>query len=174
MQKRVWFQRGVAGLALFVFFCLGGCSFKSITGADPHASRQGAAASLGNKVARTALTQLGVPYRLGGASPQKGFDCSGLIYWAFQQNGVQVPRVTTQQAGAGRPVPRAQLLPGDIVVFRVPASPRGLHTGIYTGQGNFIHSPNSRGKVRVESLDAAYWRKSFLTARRIPVTQARR
>ena len=78
-----------------------------------------------------------------------------------------MPRVTTDQARAGRPVPRNRLQPGDIVVFRASSGPNGLHTGIYAGQGKFIHSPNRRSKVRVDSLATPYWTKTFLTARRI-------
>ena len=66
-----------------------------------------------------------------------------------------------------RPVPRNRLQPGDIIVFRAPSGPNGLHTGLYAGQGKFIHSPNSRSKVRVDSLTTPYWTKTFLTARRI-------
>jgi cell wall-associated NlpC family hydrolase len=163
----------VLGLALLVLLSLGGCASKRIAGVDPHAPRAGASA-LGSKVVRTALSQIGTSYRSGGASPQKGFDCSGLVYWAFLQNGVQVPRVTTQQAKTGMAVSRAKLMPGDIVVFRAPSSPNGLHTGIYAGKGDFVHSPNSRGKVRVENLNADYWSRNFLTARRVPAAYARR
>ncbi len=144
-----------------------GCAPTRITGLTATRQPTRDASALGAKVVRTASTQLGRPYRSGGESPSKGFDCSGLIYWSFLQNGVKVPRVTTDQARAGRPVPRNRLQPGDIIVFRAPSGPNGLHTGLYAGQGKFIHSPNSRSKVRVDSLTTPYWTKTFLTARRI-------
>lgn len=149
---------------------MGGCAPTRISAppATPSAS------TLGVKVVRTASTQIGKPYRSGGESPSRGFDCSGLIYWSFRQNGVPVPRVTTEQARAGRPVSRNNLQPGDIVVFRTSSSPHGLHTGLYAGQGKFIHSPNRRSKVRVDSLSTPAWAKSFLTARRIVSPVARR
>ena len=84
---------------------------------------------------------------IGGASPQKGFDCSGLIWWVYNKNGVKVPRITVDQARIGQSVPREQVRPGDIVVFRTSASPRGLHTGIYAGGNSFIHR-RRRAKMR--------------------------
>ncbi|MDO5483838.1 MAG: C40 family peptidase [Desulfovibrionaceae bacterium] len=110
---------------------------------------------------------MGKKYRMGGASPSKGFDCSGLVYWAYRKNGLSVPRVTTDQARAGKAVSRSQLKPGDIVVFRTGQSPRGLHTGIYAGGGSFIHSPRAGERVRMESMDINYWKKRLVTARRI-------
>ena len=84
-------------------------------------------------VVRTAYAQMGKNYRSGGASPQKGFDCSGLIWWVYNKNGVKVPRITVDQARIGQSVPREQVRPGDIVVFRTSASPRG-HRHLRRGQ----------------------------------------
>ena len=97
-------------------------------------------------IVRTASSQEGKQYRMGGASPSRGFDCSGLIWWAYRQNGLKVPRVTVDQARAGYAVPKSSPRPGDIMVFRTSSGPRGLHTGIYAGNNTFIHSP-SRGKI---------------------------
>ena len=103
-------------------------------------------------IVRTASSQEGKQYRMGGASPSRGFDCSGLIWWAYRQNGLKVPRVTVDQARAGYAVPKSSPRPGDIMVFRTSSGPRGLHTGIYAGNNTFIHSP-SRGKtVRRENM----------------------
>lgn len=149
---------------------MAGCAPTRISGLPSTPS----ASTLGSRIVRTASTQIGKPYRSGGDSPSKGFDCSGLIYWSFLQNNVTVPRVTTAQARAGQPVSRNSLRPGDILVFRTASSPNGLHTGIYVGQGKFIHSPNRRSKVRVDSLSTPIWAKSFLTGRRIIAPVARR
>ena len=121
----------------------------------------------GSGVARTATAQIGRPYRSGGISPQTGFDCSGLVYWAYGQHGTQVPRTTTGQAKAGRTVSRSRLNAGDIVVFREPSGPNQLHTGIYIGNNNFVHSPNSRSAVRTDSLNTPHWRRAFISGRRI-------
>ena len=105
-------------------------------------------------IVRTASSQEGKQYRMGGASPSRGFDCSGLIWWAYRQNGLKVPRVTVDQARAGYAVPKSSPRPGDIMVFRTSSGPRGLHTGIYAGNNTFIHSP-SRGKTTGSSRYAA-------------------
>lgn len=121
-----------------------------------------------SKIARTAWTQMGKRYRAGGASPQRGFDCSGLVWWSYGQHGIKVPRITTDQARAGRKVSRKAARAGDIVVFRTGrSSRRGLHTGIYAGNNKFIHSPSSGKNVCLESLAHDYWRKRLIAFRRI-------
>ncbi len=120
-----------------------------------------------HKVVRTAYAQMGKKYRSGGASPQKGFDCSGLIWWVYKQNGYKVPRITVDQASAGYAVPKNQVRPGDIVVFRTGSSPRGLHTGIYAGGNSFIHSPRRGEKVRMESMSIPYWSNKLIAVRRV-------
>ena len=117
----------------------------------------------GKAISRTARSAVGTPYRPGGNSPRSGFDCSGLVCWAYAQNGVSLPRTTVEQKNIGRAVSKDRLQPGDVVVFNIR---RGLHTGIYTGDGKFIHSP-SRGKtVREESLNQKYWKDRFVVGRR--------
>lgn len=115
-------------------------------------------------ILRTARGQIGVRYRYGGASPGEGFDCSGLIYWAYRQHGVAVPRMARVQSGYGGAVRQAQLRPGDIVAFRIG---RAYHTGIYSGDGRFIHSPSKGQKVREESMRTRYWQRHYIGARRV-------
>ena len=79
-----------------------------------------------------------------------------------------MPRVTSSQAKVGTKVAINRLQPGDIVVFRTKNAPNGLHTGIYVGSGRFIHSPNSRSRVRVDDLSpSSYWRKRLVMGRRL-------
>jgi len=171
MRKSSFLSLSCLCPVLCLILCLGllsGCGSKRITGMDTR-QEPGAFSSslLGTKVVCTAVTQLGKPYRSGGHSPGKGFDCSGLVYWAYGQNGVKVPRITVDQARAGQSVARARLQAGDIVVFRSRDSSSGLHTGIYVGKNTFIHSPNRRSKVRYDSLTSPHWSKTYLTGRRI-------
>lgn len=119
------------------------------------------------KVMQSAYSQIGSKYRLGGASPQKGFDCSGLIYWAYSRNGVKVPRITTDQAKTGTSVSKYNAHAGDIVVFRTASSPRGLHTGIYAGDNSFIHSPGKGKRVRMDKIDDTYWKNKLVSVRRV-------
>lgn len=122
-------------------------------------------AKSGDAIAASAKSQIGRPYVVGGSSPARGFDCSGLVYWACANSGIDVPRISRDQAYAGQRVKRGNLRPGDIVVFRIPRT--GYHTGIYIGQNNFVHSPKPRARVRVESLLIDYWKRYYVTARRV-------
>lgn len=122
----------------------------------------------GHAVVSTARSQIGRPYKWGGESPRDGFDCSGFVWWVFRQHGVTLPRVSWQQAGAGKAVRRGSLRAGDIVLFKVPGGGKSLHTGIYSGQNNFfIHSPKSGHHVREESMMSSYWRRYYIGARRV-------
>lgn len=120
-----------------------------------------------HKVVRTAYAQMGKRYRAGGASPQRGFDCSGLVWWSYGQHGVKIPRITTGQAAIGKKVSRRAARPGDIVVFRTGHSPRGLHTGIYVGGQKFIHSPSSGKNVCMDSISCGYWSDRLISIRRV-------
>ncbi|GAA4494697.1 C40 family peptidase [Actinoallomurus oryzae] len=97
---------------------------------------------------RAALTQLGVPYVWGGATPGKGFDCSGLTMWAYKQVGVNLPHYGGDQWNAGVHVSRSQLQPGDLVFFYSDIH----HMGMYLGDGKFIHAPHTGDHVRVADL----------------------
>lgn len=116
-------------------------------------------------VARTALSLTGAPYRLGGADPN-GFDCSGLVQYVFAQHGVGAPRVVEQQVQLGRRIDEDEIGPGDLVFFKVD-SRRPSHVGIAIGAGRFVHAPRTGSRVRVEALDAPYWRKRYAEARRL-------
>lgn len=148
-------------LMLLTAFMFGGCGLLGPQVSD------GPPPEKAQRIVATAYKQMGKKYRLGGASPQNGFDCSGLIWWAYRENGVKIPRITTEQARTGVKIPSRMARAGDIVVFRTGNSPRGLHTGIYTGDNAFIHSPRRGEKVRVESLDEPHWRKRLIAVRRV-------
>ena len=119
----------------------------------------------GRSIAATAASQIGKPYVSGGISPSSGFDCSGLVYWTCRTNGIAIPRMSLEQASYGHKVNRRDLRPGDVLVFKTP---RGYHSGIYVGNNSFVHSPNRRKTVRVETLAAGtYYDKYYMTARRV-------
>jgi len=120
------------------------------------------------KIMESAQTQIGARYRNGGNSPGKGFDCSGFVQWAYKQQGISLPRLTKEQARTGRLVaPQEGLQAADILVFKNERGPHGLHTGLYAGDGRFIHSPSTGQRVRTESLETAYWKNSLIGARRL-------
>jgi cell wall-associated NlpC family hydrolase len=101
-------------------------------------------------VVQAALTQVGSPYVWGGAAPG-GFDCSGLVMWAFQQAGIWLPHSSQAQAQGGQPVALSDLQPGDVVTFYNDAS----HSGLYVGDGMVIHSSTYGQPVRVVPMNAA-------------------
>lgn len=103
--------------------------------------------SVGGSAASIALSQLGVPYRWGASAPGSGFDCSGLIYWAYQQVGITLPRVAAAQFAYGVRVPLDALEPGDIISFR-----GGGHAGIYIGGGQYVHAPQTGDVVKVSNV----------------------
>ena len=114
-----------------------------------------------------ALLSVGVRYRYGGASPEAGFDCSGLVAHVYQRAwGLSLPRRTDEQRRIGRPVKRSDLQPGDLVFYNTRNRPYS-HVGIYLGDGNFVHAPRRGQRVRVESVESPYWRARFNGARRL-------
>lgn len=113
-------------------------------------SRVSAEAQRVQTVVNAAKAHLGLPYLYGGTSPSTGFDCSGLTQYAFRQAGITIPRVSYEQAAAGRSVPYSQLRVGDLVAFNSPVS----HVGIYVGNGQFIHSPKTGDVVKISKLSA--------------------
>jgi len=122
----------------------------------------GPEAEAGRRIAQTALTMLGKPYRSAGMSPESGFDCSGLTTWSHAQNGITIPRVAHAQWQAGRPVPSESLLPGDVVCFGGTSAYIG-HVGIYVGNGIFVHAPQTGDVVRTVPLSS---RRDFRGGRR--------
>lgn len=117
------------------------------------------------KLLRQAHAAIGTPYVRGGTRPG-GFDCSGLVLWAYKSVGIALPRTAREQSRVGEHVTDVnEMRPGDIVAFRHPK--RGYHTGIYVGDGKFIHSPRRRKTVRINSLTDSYFSTTFLGARRV-------
>jgi cell wall-associated NlpC family hydrolase len=105
----------------------------------------------------TAMAQLGKPYGWGAAGPNS-FDCSGLTSFAYRAAAVTLPRTTGAQAGAGAPVARAALVPGDLVFFY-----GGSHVGIYIGNNQVIHAPTAGDVVKVTNMNYM----PFSSARRV-------
>lgn len=147
----------ILALLCLVLFA-SGCSLRATP--DPSASGPKVP---GAAICKAALSTVGTPYRYGGSNPVKGFDCSGLVAWAYEKHGVRVPRTAREQSMLGASVAKSALKPGDLVVFRLNS---GLHTGIYTGKGRFVHSPSSGRQVRVDDMDSRYWRGKFIAGRR--------
>ena len=124
--------------------------------------------SSNSDIAATAKQYLGTGYVYGGASP-RGFDCSGFTMYVYSQHGYSLPHSATSQwqSGLGTRVDSiSELQPGDLVFFNDPSRNAGRacsHAGIYTGDGQFIHSSSSRsGGVIVSSLTSGYYNTYFV------------
>jgi cell wall-associated NlpC family hydrolase len=105
--------------------------------------------SRGLRAVQIANRLTGIPYRWGGASPQAGFDCSGLVQYVYRKLGISLPHYAAGQYGHGRRIPRGSLRAGDLVFFS------GLgHVGIYAGRGKFIHAPRRGTSVRWSLLSS--------------------
>ncbi|HJZ60816.1 MAG TPA: C40 family peptidase [Miltoncostaeaceae bacterium] len=122
------------------------------------------AANAADIASRWALAQIGTPYVWGGAAPG-GFDCSGLVQWAYRQVGISLPRVAASQAQAGVGVSRQQLQPGDAVFF-ADATGYVHHVGLYIGGDRFVDAPHTGALVRVESLSDGHFAAEYAGARR--------
>lgn len=118
--------------------------------------------TIGERAARIALRAVGVPYRWGGTSPASGFDCSGLVYWAYGRLGIEVPHSSYALYSEGRGVARSRMKAGDVLVFS------GLgHVGLYVGHGRMVHAPHSGTLVEIVRLASSSYGGRIVSVRRI-------
>jgi cell wall-associated NlpC family hydrolase len=122
-------------------------------------------AVFGERVVSEARKQLGQPYVWGGKSRAEGFDCSGYTAWVYRSLGVDIGASALQQYQAGVSIPRAGLLPGDLVFFLGSGTP--LHVGIYAGDGQFLHAPGAGKRIESSKIDDGYFSARFLAGRRV-------
>lgn len=113
---------------------------------------------------RTAKKQLGIKYKYGGNTPSEGFDCSGFIRFVFNESAnINLPRTVEDMSLLGKRISVEKAKTGDIIFFG--SQGKAFHAGISLGNGRFIHAPSSGGRVRIESMNSAYWKKNLLTTR---------
>ena len=127
-----------------------------------HRKRAAPRRTIGERAATISLKAVGVPYQWGGISPSTGFDCSGLVYWAYGRLGIELPHSSYALYGEGRRVARSRMKPGDLVFFS------GLgHVGMYVGRGRMVHAPHSGERVQVVRLRNSPYGHALVGARRI-------
>ncbi|NLY46159.1 MAG: hypothetical protein GX053_09260 [Tissierella sp.] len=119
----------------------------------------------GDQIISTAKQYIGVRYRSGGTSPN-GFDCAGYTQFVYKQHNISVPRDTSSQATVGTKLSKSELQIGDLIIFKNTYRSGPSHTGIYIGNGQFIHASTSRG-VRIDHVDDNYWGGRFHSGRRV-------
>jgi cell wall-associated NlpC family hydrolase len=146
-------------LAAFVFGCTIG---NAAARPDPDRVRPEPKPTLGQRAARIAVKAVGIPYRWGGSSPSTGFDCSGLVSWAYGRLGIALPHSSYALYDQGRRVSPARLKAGDLLFFS------GLgHVGLYVGRGQMVHAPHSGALVEVVRLGSSGYGGRLVGARRI-------
>ncbi|HHB93781.1 MAG TPA: NlpC/P60 family protein [Campylobacterales bacterium] len=122
-----------------------------------------------NNIERDAKSFLGTKYVWGATGPSK-FDCSGFTQWVYRDAGINIPRVSRDQAKVGQYVSFNNLRKGDMIFFDTKKHRKGIvtHVGIYLGNGNFIHASSSAKKVVVYNWnDKPFYKKRFLWGRRV-------
>ena len=126
------------------------------------------------KAQKTAMNklmgQIGKPYHWGGTSPRTGFDCSGLVYYAYKDLvKFRIPRTANEMYHLrdAASVNRGELESGDLVFFRTQGRGTADHVGVYVGNGKFIQSPRSGQDIQITSLSEDYWVRHYVGARRV-------
>ena len=148
-------------LVAIVFACVAPAASARLDG-PPRREPPKPKPTLGQRAAKAALHAVGVPYRWGGSSPAGGFDCSGLVYWAYGRLGISVPHSSYALYGLGRNVSPSRLEPGDVLFFS------GLgHVGLYIGRGRMVHAPQSGRTVEIVPLGRSHYGSRLVGARRL-------
>ena len=133
----------------------------------PLQSARNAFGGKASELVMQAMGLLGVPYRSGGTSEEKGFDCSGFVRYMYEKSvGLVLPRRAEEQAKVTEEISRSELKPGEWVFFNT-LKRTFSHVGIYVGDGKFIHAPRPGKAVRVDDMREAYWQQRFNGARRV-------
>lgn len=152
--------RSIQVLLIVASCVLAGCA------SAPARQSPAPAPASGERAASYAVKMVGKPYRYGGASPSRGFDCSGLVQYSYAHAGRKLPHNTEAQWRLSKPIRRTELRRGDLVFFDEKGG-KNSHVGIYLGDGTFVHAPSSGKSVRRDRLDAPYWRRHLSETRRI-------
>ena len=156
-MNRLWLA-----LSLAVLAALAGCSS---TPDFPERTTVRASNDTAAKALDYAKEMLGKPYKYAGDTPE-GFDCSGLVKYSYGRAGIAMPRDTQSQRRMSMLVSEHAMREGDLLFFDQEGK-KTSHVGMYLGKGRFIHAPSSGGKVRTDSINAEFWKKHFVEARRV-------
>ncbi|WP_281890806.1 C40 family peptidase [Paenibacillus sp. YYML68] len=111
---------------------------------------------------------MGTPYVFGAKYGQtETFDCSSFVKWVYNKYGIDLPRVSRNQAKEGKYVSRSNLEAGDLVFFTTRSSKGQIgHVGIYVGNGMMLHTYGDGG-VKFDTIESGWWNEHYVTARRV-------
>jgi len=122
--------------------------------------------SIGKNIENVAKSLLGADYQYGANGPYQ-YDCSGFTKFVFSRQGINLPRISRDQATVGEFIRATQLQKGDLIFFDSKKSSKVSHVGIYLGSGEFIHASSSKDKVIISNLNSNYYSKHFKWGRRV-------
>lgn len=129
-------------------------------------SSASAATSKADKVIAAGKKYLGVKYQYGApAGVTYAFDCSSFTQYIFKKIGISLPRTSSSQATKGVKVAKSELKKGDLVFFKSPGSSKISHVAVYVGSNKLLHA--SGKAVKISNLNSSYWKKNYVTARRV-------
>ena len=161
MDRDVIFKGIIVALAATLTACAGQPEPRR----TPSAVAVSSFATPGQSVAELAFSQIGTPYRYGGADPSQGFDCSGLVFYTFSQLGHEVPRTSQEQFKAAKKIALSSANHGDLVFFQDQA--KLSHVGIYLGEGRFVHAPATGRSVSLADLADPYYQRHLVAVGRL-------
>ena len=127
-------------------------------------SSSSSASGTGAKLVEEAKKHLGKKYVWGATGPNT-FDCSGLTQYCHKKLGISIPRTSLEQSRSGKLVAKSNLQVGDLIFWKTTSAPVG-HVGMYIGNNQFIHAPNSKSVVKIDSLNNSYYASKYVNARR--------
>ena len=114
-----------------------------------------------NKLVSLAKSKLGDSYVYASAGPDH-FDCSGFVYYLFKESGITIPRSSLAQSKSGNKLLRAEIQKGDILFFDTHKREHINHSGVYLGEGKFIHSSSGKAYgVTISELDKGFYKDKF-------------
>lgn len=157
-------------LLLLLALCLP-AAYLSVAHADEVTFAQDDASALmsHDDMVLAALSLIGSPYKYGGASPDTGFDCSGLVKYVLGlTSSITLPRSSAEMySQGGHSIKLDELKTGDLIFFRIGGSKRINHVAVYIGEKRFVHAPSTGNFVRVDVLGDKYWQRYLVGARRV-------
>lgn len=166
-MKRIQKKLLVSISFLSVLLVSTGCAPKNANGSyanNNHSYR--VSSNIAKNIENTAKSLLGTDYQYGANGPYQ-YDCSSFTKYVFAKQGINIPRVSRDQAQRGQYIQARQLQKGDLVFFDSKKSSRVSHVGIYLGRGDFIHASSAQDKVTISNLNSNYYSKHFKWGRRV-------
>jgi cell wall-associated NlpC family hydrolase len=164
-------HRALLPMLLSVAALITGCASAPPQSHQPYAGGQAVAIprpaemSIGGAIAELAMGMVGTRYRYGGTDPREDFDCSGLVFYAYNKAGYAVPRTSQEQFRVARKIALGEAGAGDLMFFQDQT--KLSHVGIYLGDGLFVHAPATGQHVAVANINSPYYQRHLIAVGRL-------